>query len=104
MLLLNVVVAHDKLLKSIQVPRLYRNGVIDWNAVLLIENKSLCPNNTYCFKVEYIDVNDVFKVKIHSTEGKYNSPFSNYIRIDKIRRTKWELVFFLPFKINLSIN
>ena len=64
-----------------QIPKLYKNGVIDPNAVLK-------GANIFEVEISTFKVNDIFKIKIHSTEEKYNSVFSNTITICSIKSLK----------------
>ena len=55
---------------------------------------------------ENFKVNDTFGIKIHSTEEKYNSQFSNIIHIDEIYHDEGfiGLELFLLLKSNININ
>ena len=55
---------------------------------------------------ENFKVNDTFGIKIHSTEEKYNSQFSNIIHIDEIYVDEGfiGLELFLLLKSNININ
>ena len=48
---------------------------------------------------ENFKVNDTFGIKIHSTEEKYNSQFSNIIHIDYINHDENGLELFFVVKI-----
>ena len=75
-----------------QVPKLYKNGVIDPNAII---NYNAILKSANVLKTEYFKVNDTFGIKIHSTEEKYNSQFSNIIHINEIFHDENGLEFFL---------
>ena len=60
---------------------MYKNGVIDPNAII---NYNAILKSANVLTTENFKTNDTFGIKIHSTEEKYNSPFSSIIQIDKI--------------------
>ena len=79
-----------------QVPKLYKNGVLDTNG-----------RETTATYIKTINANprDVFRVKIHSTEAKYNGPFSDSgVKVPPWYRHKktYEFVDTLTFKIEHS--